>query len=186
MRHLRTGMLLLGLLVCCGALLGTAARRPSADAQTAQTAPAMQQDDRAPLFPALDTSRIQAILIETQDSRLEFHTFGAGKVSVNGRRADEQVYKTLVNQIAALPVAGVEPFAGDRELLMTLTIDTGSARHVACFYEDGGTGEEAYILCGPQDAPCYYQTDGWRVGMLMMTCEGTRIQDERGNETPAS
>ena len=184
MRWLRAGMLLLGLALCCGALLRTAGERPQANAQAPRQA--TPQDDRDHLFPMLDASQIQAILIETQDSRLEFHTFGMGKVSVNGRRADAEVYQTLVNQIAALPVAGIEPFSGDRELLLTLTIDTDSARHIARFYEDGVSGEEAYILCGAQDDLCYYQTDGWRVGMLMMTCEGTRIQDERGNETPAS
>ena len=52
------------------------------------------------------------------------------------------------------------------------------------FYEDGGTGEFARVIAGTEGEPEYGQTCGWRVGTLMMTCEGTRIQDERGNEQP--
>ncbi len=70
--------------------------------------------------------------------------------------------------------------------LLTLTVCTGAKQHIARFYEDDGTGEVARIVTGSEDAPEYGQTDGWRVGTLMMTCEGTRIQDERGNERPAS
>ena len=70
--------------------------------------------------------------------------------------------------------------------LLTLTVCTGGKQHIARFYEDDGTGEVARIVAGSADAPEYGKTGGWRVGTLMMTCEGTRIQDERGNERPAS
>ena len=74
--------------------------------------------------------------------------------------------------------------AGSTKLLLTLTVYTGSERHTARFYEDGGTGEFARVIAGTEGEPEYGQTCGWRVGTLMMTCEGTRIQDERGNEQP--
>ena len=66
-----------------------------------------------------------------------------------------------------------------------MVISSGSRQQTARFYEDGGKGEKAHIVLGSEDAPEYRQTSGWRVGTLMMTCEGTRIQDAHGNETPA-
>lgn len=137
------------------------------------------------LFPDLNAEAITAISIDTPESSFRFYTDGNGGVSVNGRQADAEIYGTLVDQISGLPVDVSAAFsAGSTKLLLTLTVYTGSERHTARFYEDGGTGEFARVIAGTKGEPEYGQTCGWRVGTLMMTCEGTRIQDERGNEQP--
>ncbi|MGN1249365.1 MAG: hypothetical protein ACI4XW_04730 [Candidatus Spyradocola sp.] len=130
---------------------------------------------------------ITAISVHSPERSFQFYADGRGEVSVNGQQADAEIYLTLVSQISELPVAHTDAFVPDSmQWLLTLTVCAGSEQHTARFYEGEGTGEVARIVAGSEDAPEYGQTGGWRVGTLMMTCEGTRIQDERGNERPAS
>ncbi|MGN0777094.1 MAG: hypothetical protein ACI4MM_10510 [Candidatus Ventricola sp.] len=154
-------------------------------AESAQETADSQVDQ--PLFPSLSAEGITAIFVGTPDRSFRFDVDVSGEVSVNGQQADGEIYMTLVDQIAELPVVLTGAFVPDStQLLLTLTICQNDVEHTACFYEDGGSGETARVVTGSADAPEYGQTNGWRIGTLMMTCEGTRIQDERGNEHPAS
>lgn len=157
-------------------------------AEAAQnTEQALAQDGPVLLFPDLDMDTITAISVHSPDRSFQFYADGSGEVSVNGQQADAEIYLTLVDQISELPIHQTDAFIPDGvQWLLTLTVCTGAKQHIARFYEDDGTGEVARIVTGSEDAPEYGQTGGWRVGTLMMTCEGTRIQDERGNERPAS
>lgn len=157
-------------------------------AEAAQnTDQALAQDGPVLLFPDLDMNAITAISVHSPERSFQFYADGRGGVSVNGQQADAEIYLTLVSQISELPVAHTDAFISDSvQWLLTLTVCAGSEQHTARFYEGEGTGEVARIVAGSEDAPEYGQTGGWRVGTLMMTCEGTRIQDERGNERPAS
>ena len=158
-----------------------------ADMQKAAGAPAPDgpKDSSDTLFPAL--SGITAITLRTPERGFEFLCDNSGDVCVNGRQADGGVYNTLVSQIRTLPVHDHTEFDADHaKLLLTLEITAANGTHTARFYADGASGEEARIVSGPPQAPEYHLTDGWRVGTLMMTCEGTLIEDERGNEMPAA
>lgn len=157
-------------------------------AEAAQnTAQALAQDGPVLLFPNLDMDAITAISVRSPERSFQFYADGRGGVSVNGQQADAEIYLTLVSQISELPVHQTDAFIPDSvQWLLTLTVCAGSEQHTARFYEDDGTGEVARIVAGSEDAPEYGKTGGWRVGTLMMTCEGTRIQDERGNERPVS
>ncbi|MBQ4266218.1 MAG: hypothetical protein IJB85_11965 [Clostridia bacterium] len=137
------------------------------------------------LFPTLDESAVSAITVVTSDRSFYFLCEDPQLVSVNGQHADAGVFRTLLEQIADLPVDPRSAFSPQAEqLLLTLTVSAGPAQHTARFYADGKSGETTRIVSGPPDAPQYRQTSGWRVGTLMMTCEGTRILDALGNETP--
>lgn len=137
------------------------------------------------LFP--DLSGITAITLSTPERGFEFRLGGSGEICVNGQQADGDIYNTLVSQIAKLPVSAHAAFdTSGAQLTLTLEITAGGSTHIAHFYTDGLSGEDARIVSGPPGAPKYHLTDGWRVGTLMMTCEGTRIQDERGNEIPSA
>ena len=150
-----------------------------------KTARSAAPDGESLLFPALDPDAVTTLSVYTPDSSFSFSSDGEGSVSVNGWQADGEIYRTLLEQIAELPVQTISPFLSDgAQLLLSLTVRTGDTTYTAYFYEDGETGESARIVSGAPDSPVYRQTDGWRIGQLMMTCEGTRIQDERGNETP--
>lgn len=138
------------------------------------------------LFPDLCSSAITAVSLRTNERSFEFRCDGPDNVSVNGQRADSEAFLTLVSQIAQFPVDAHAAFPAEgADELLELVVSTGETQHVARFYEDSAQGTQTYIVCGTQDAPSYRKTDGWRVGTLLMACEGTRIQDERGNETPA-
>lgn len=148
------------------------------------SAPDGFKDPSYTLFP--DLRGIIVLTLKTPDRSFQFRRDSAGGVCVNGQQADSGIYNTLVGQITHLPVATQDAFDPDgAKLLLTLEITDEHSKHTAHFYTDGAAGEMARIVSGPPDAPQYHRTDGWRVGTLMMTCEGTRIQDERGNEIPA-
>ncbi len=166
-------------------------RQPSASAQPNQHAvlSAAQRspvDPASTLFPELNHTHITALTVSTPDRSFQFHTDKSGMVSVNGQQADGEIFSTLLEQIRELPVERYGSFIPQQQnLILTLVISSGKEKHTARFYEDGDDGEKAHIVLGTDDAPEYRQTSGWRVGTLMMTCEGTRIQDIYGNETPA-
>ena len=155
-------------------------------AESAQDA-ADPQEEQLLLFPALNAEGVTAVFVGTPDRCFQFDVDVSGEVSVNGQRADGEIYLTLIDQIAELPVVVTGAFTPDStQLLLTLTVCQDEEERTACFYEDDGTGKIARIVFGAPDSPKYGRTNGWRVGTLMMTCEGTRIQDERGNESPVS
>ena len=156
----------------------TAAQQAAQSAQ--KTAQVIAPDGHILLFPNLNTDAITAISVNTADRSFQFHRDGRGDISVNGQQADSEIYMTLVNQISELPVNTSAAFSPDNtQLILTLTVFENGEQHTARFYEDSGTGEIARIVAGPADAPEYSQTNGWRVGTLMLTCEGAPIQDER-------
>lgn len=165
-------------------LLPRPAKEPrSAPAHAAPPTPAPVST----LFPGLNERAVTAITVAAPDRSFHFLCDDRSLVSVNGAHADSEVFGTLLEQIAALPVDESRAFAPDKQkLLLTLTVSSGSAQRVARFYADGTSGEKARIVIGTPDAPEYRSTGGWRVGALMMTCEGTRIQDAHGNEIPIS
>ena len=160
---------------------------PRAPMQNAarQTTPDGKEHSDITLFPNLCSASIRAISIRTPERSFQFQLDSLGAVSVNGAQADKEIFATLVDQIADLPVDPFGAFPADgTQLMMTLEVLTDGRRHTAHFYEDGASGIATHIICGTPDAPEYRLTEGWRVGTLVMTCEGTRIQDAHGNETP--
>lgn len=136
------------------------------------------------LFPELDSGAVTAISILSPDASFEFLCRGLGDVSVNGHEADSEVFLTLISQIAELSVAPAEPIPEGSTPLLRLSVTADGKQYDAAFYSGGKSASHAFIKSGGS-TPAYHRTAGWRVGTLMMTCEGTRIQDERGNESPA-
>lgn len=128
------------------------------------------------LFPGLDISTVTAVSISTPDRSFTYAGSSADHVTVNGQQADRDIYQTLLAQIAELPVSPLSALPPKPRWLLTITVTAGAQQRTAHFYDDGGAGTEAFILCGTQETPQYRQTDVWRIGTLMMACEGTRIE----------
>ena len=138
------------------------------------------------LFPGLSNAHITALCVSTPERSFQFHTDKSGLVSVNGQQADSEIFSTLLDQIAELPVERRSPFSPQpQDLMLTLVISSDEKQQTARFYEDAASNETAHIVLGTGESSEYRQTSIWRVGTLMMTCEGTRILDIYGNETPA-
>ncbi len=136
--------------------------------------------DLSVLFPDLDVGAITAVSVNTPERSFEFRHDSADTITVNGGAADHEIYRTLLSQIAELPVSSLPALPADADRLLTLVVTAGAERHFAQFY--GSAGANAFILCGTQHAPQYRQTEAWRIGTLMMTCEGTRIEDVLDDE----
>ena len=139
------------------------------------------------LFPGLNPSHITSLCVSTPERSFQFQQNGHGAVSVNGQQADSDIFSVLLNQIAGLPVEQHSAFAPQaQDLLLTLVVTTGTHQKTARFYEGSGKGKTARIVLDTAESPEYRQTTTWRVGTLMMACEGTRILDAHGNEQPAA
>ena len=104
-------------------------------------------------------------------------------MSVNGQKADGEVFSTLLDQLTADCFIPCEEFEPRGEPLLTVTVSTDTQNFSARFYQDSEDGKYAYVVAGADNARCL-KTDAWRVGTLLLTCEGTRIFDASGQETP--
>ena len=136
------------------------------------------------LFPEIIPEAITAVSVVTPHAAFDLQREEPHVVSVNGQRGDHEVFATLLEQIADIPFMPTAPFSTQDAPLLTLTIKHRQQQYSAAFYSDGAAGERARIVTHRNQASQYGQTDGWRIGTLMLACEGIRIQDESGKETP--
>ena len=134
------------------------------------------------LFPGLDADAVTSLSVRAADRSFQFQRENLHSVSVNGRHADIEIFDTLIDQIADIAIAPADPSMDSGEPILQLLIVAGGKQYQASFY--AGSGSSAFIKAGGHAAPGYHQTAGWRVGTLMLACEGTRILDEHGAETP--
>lgn len=157
-----------------------------AAAQTADAAQsAAQTPHTTPLFPAISPSSVTALSVTAGDRRFEFLCDGE-EVSVNGQLADGEIFSTLLEQILTLPIASCAAFSPEEgSAMLTLVLTAAGHDNTVCFYE-GSSKETARVLAGTPEEPVYGVTKSWRIGTLLLVCDGTRIQDESGNETPAN
>lgn len=142
------------------------------------------QEPQELLFGTLNPESILSVSVTTMEREFRFDASGED-VSVNGQLADEEVFSTLLTQIAALPVTKREAFTPQDMPYMTLTVQTAASLMAASFYLGESDGAYADVICTASDGPQYCVTKAWRAGKLVLTCDGTRIQDESGRETPA-
>lgn len=174
------------LLLCLGSGRSGEADTPPAaaqeDAQTKKKA-AARSEGNAQLFSGVSGEMVTALQVRSEDRHFGF-LCGGGEVSVNGQMADAESFATLIEQILTLPVMPCEPFSPEGEAVLTLILTAGGHDRTACFYETESQ-EMARVISCAQEQTFYGQVKSWRIGTLLMACDGTRIQDESGNETPA-
>ena len=154
----------------------------SAPDAPAREATSGEVPDERLLFPELTDSDISEIHIRAGDD-CAFDFSLRGELSVNGQKADGEVFSTLLDQLTADCFIPCEDFEPRGEPLLTVTVSTDTQDFSARFYQDSEDGKYAYVVAGADKARCL-KTDAWRVGTLLLTCEGTRIFDASGQETP--
>ena len=135
--------------------------------------PDADETDELLLFPGLDADMVTAVSIAAEGRSFEFLRHGQHDVRVNGSRADSEIFRTLVSQIAAIPVTPAEPSPDGQQPLLHLTVSAGGKQYQAAFFADGA-GPFARVRAGHSG---WHLTDGWRAGTLLLTCEGARIED---------
>ena len=155
----------------------------SAPDAPAREATSGEVPDERPLFPELTDSDISEIHIRAGDD-CAFDFSLRGELSVNGQKADSAVFSTLVDQLLSPSFMPVDAFEPADEPVVTMTVCTERRDFIARFYTDQDVGKSAYVITGAESSRCL-KTDAWRVGTLLLTCEGTRIFDASGQETPA-
>ena len=141
-------------------------------------------EDAGTLFEALDAQDVSEVSVTTPEREFRFDA-ADGEVSVNGRMADAEAFQTLLDQIAKLPVDASDAFTPDDAPLLTLSVDADGDHLDASFYRADGTDVYASVIGAQNGCVRYGLTKAWRVGKLVLTCDGTRIFDENGEEMPA-
>lgn len=183
-------------------LLGAGlAREGEADAPSAAVQGDAQQEDAAQgdgsqkktsgrrsegtgrLFAGVTEESITALHVSSWDRSFDF-LCGGGSVSVNGQMADDEAFSTLMEQILTLPVVACDPFTPKEDAVLTLVLTADGDDRTVSFYSTENQ-EMAQVISCAQEETLYGLVKSWRIGTLLMTCDGTRIQDESGNETPA-
>ena len=144
---------------------------------------ARKGEGSARLFSGVTGEHVTALIVHSEDRNFEF-LCGEGSVSVNGQMADDEVFSTLMEQILTLPVMTCDPFSPEEDAVLTLILTANGADRTASFYPTESQ-EMARVISCAQEQTLYGQVKSWRIGTLLMACDGTRIQDESGNETPA-
>ena len=92
---------------------------------------------------------------------------------------------TALLAAASLPVQEQEEFSAEGAPLLTLTIESSGGQMAASFYRDETSQSYTRIVSASGGSSQYRCTKAWQIGKLLLTCDGTRIQDESGHETPA-
>ena len=168
-------------------LLPGAKKQADSVSQTVSQSDSQQPDntqDAQALFPELSEDEITGIRIAAPDDcEFTFSVSEKNGLSVNGQKADGEVFSTLLDQLTADCFVPCEDFEPRGEPLLTVTVSTDTQDFSARFYQDSEDGKYAYVVAGADKARCL-KTDAWRVGTLLLTCEGTRIFDASGQETP--
>lgn len=156
--------------------------QPVAPSAPPESAAAGGGAENETLFPKLTNTDIVGIRIHAKDD-CDFDFSVRGELSVNGQKADGEVFSTLVDQLTAESYTPCDAFTPQGDAMLTVTIYTDTQDFSARFYQDQSDGKYAYVVAGEKDQRCL-KTDAWRVGTLLLTCEGTRIFDASGQETP--
>ena len=151
----------------------------TASAQVGQTVPSEHI-----LFPDLLAGDVTRVSLVTPQVSYDLRREDSRLISINGRHADREAFSTLLDQIAGMRYTAAAPFSSRETPLLTLMFRQNNKEYSAEFYSDNSEGEYARIISSRDGTIVYGLMDGWRVGTLMLACEGMRIQDESGNETP--
>ena len=89
------------------------------------------------LFPELSDTDITGIRIHANDD-CEFDFSVRGELSVNGQKADEEVFSTLVDQLTADSFTLCDDFEPQNDALLTVTVYTDTQDFSASFYQEQG------------------------------------------------
>jgi len=126
------------------------------------------------LFPGLNADAVTAISVTADGRSFDFLCSGAHEVSVNGSRADSESFRTLIAQIAEITVTPAAPYPEGGQPFLHLAVSAGGTQYQASFFADGKS-PLALVRSGSRGD--WHRTEGWRVGTLMLTCEGARMED---------
>ena len=173
-------------LLALAAILLPAALRPVRSADDSTQPPAAMTagaDGEQPLFPSLKRQDILSLSISTPEHSFSFDCADKIDVSVNGQQADGEVFSTLLDQIMGTYYDSAQAETPRAAPVLTLTVSTQLGAYNARFYTENG--RTAHIITHAPGCAQTLVTEAWRVGTMLLTCEGTRIFDANGRETPA-
>lgn len=145
-----------------------------------------QEQEAHSLFSSLAREDVAELRVQTPEQRYIFRCPDALRVSVNGQKADLGVFETLLEQVLSLPVVTISAFTPSTQACVTLELTADGTRYTASFYR-GAREDDPYVSVvssRPGADVRYHRTDSWRLGTMLLACEGTRILDEKGDETP--
>ena len=91
--------------------------------------------------------------------------------------ADSEVFTTLLTQIFNMKGNRREAFLPVTDPIMTVEIQDIKGSYLMKCYENENQDDMADVICISAKNRFYYTTEAWRVGTILLACEGTRILD---------
>ena len=102
----------------------------------------------------------------------------ASGLSVNGHDADQEVFDTLLRQIVSASMCEPAAFTPEGDPLMTVSAQSPSGQRLMRFFADKQDQSRVYVLISGRGADEQGTTDAWRVGTILMACEGSQLTHE--------
>ena len=122
--------------------------------------------------------RVQQLTVSAGNRSFLYVRTSAG-LQVNGMKADEEVFSTLIRQIESAEGGQSAAFQPQDDPLLTVSLSGTDGTHTLQFYADAQDRSRVYVLCsGKADAST---TEAWRVGTILLACEGTQIPEEESH-----
>ena len=114
----------------------------------------------------------------TASGRCFVYSRSAAGIRVNGGEADEEVFMTLLRQIgSALQDEGAEGEPSG-EPLLTVQVCAGDEKQTVSFYTDEADRRRVFVLSSGDEGSVSGTTEAWRVGTILLACEGTQLPGE--------
>ncbi len=96
-------------------------------------------------------------------------------LTVNGAAADGEVVDTLLRHLSAALSGEEAAFTPEKEPIMTVTFEMGGDAGQIAFYTDDDNRAQVYVISAGNGASV---TEAWRVGTILLACEGSRAAEE--------
>ena len=120
---------------------------------------------------------VTSLSVRTSGRCFVYNRSAAG-IRVNGGEADEEVFTTLLRQISdALEDADAEAQPSG-EPLLTVKICAADVNQTVSFYADETDRRHVFVFSSGDKGDVSGTTEAWRVGTILLACEGTQLPGE--------
>ncbi len=128
------------------------------------------------LFEGITLSGITRLCVRTSGRTYTFVCTGGQAVCLDGGKADEEIFATLLEEIREQEYEKTPAFTPQTRPVAVVELQEGAATYEASFYSEGDRECSEVIVQGNGKLR-YLQTESWRIGTMLLTCEGAWSTD---------
>jgi hypothetical protein len=128
------------------------------------------------LFEETILSGITRLCVRTSHRTYTFLCEGGEAVCLDGGKADEEIFSTLLEEIRDREYEKTTAFTPQTQPVAVVELQEGTRTYEASFYSEGDRECSEVIVRGNGKLR-YLQTESWRIGTMLLTCEGAWSAD---------